>query len=171
MSASQWAVVVDRVAVLTAATAGFRLKGDTTAGRTVCVVHRGPRLGGTQGTQDPGDWLTVGWVGDGDPGGTWTQEHGPLAATAGRPRDEVGVVRCRASVKVGNLDPMDALTRAQAIAAAVEQVLRDDPTLGLVPPLSRMYAQMGGSDAVGWGTDSRGPTCDLLFNVNYRARI
>ena len=168
MATSQFGAVVQALAAKTvAATTGYRLKGETASGKTV-TVYRGPE---NLGSSEPGDWVAIGYGGDGESAGTWDQETGPLAATAGRPRAETGQIRCLASVQTGNLDPLDSIDRCEAIVAAVETTLRADPTLGLVPPLAQLVAEMRGAGAVAWVTGPRGQRCEITFTVGYRARI
>lgn len=168
MATSQFGTVVQAVAAtVVAATIGYRLKGDTASGKTV-TVYRGPEA---SSSSDPGDWLAVGWGGDGETAGTWSQSTGPLAATAGRPRDETGEITCLASVQTGNLDVTDSIDRCEAIVAAVEAKLRADPTVGLVPPLQRLVVEMRGAGSVRWVTGSRGQRCEITFTLGYRARI
>lgn len=167
MATSQWGTVVQALATAAAANTGWRLKGDTGSGDTV-TVYRGAE-GVT--SSDPGDYVRIGYAGDDQDGGSWSQTAGPLAATAGRPRNETGTIVCQASAQTGNPAPLDALTAAEAIVAGVESVLRSNPTLGLVPPLQRLVAEMGGASSMRWRTGKRGPICDITFTVTYTARI
>lgn len=164
MGSSQFAKVVRALRDKAAAQTGFRAPGNTALGGITVYVGAQP-----QGTSDLGDYLVVGYGPDGD-AGRWAQS--PAAMSTQRPREETGQVRCLASAQSGNLDPLDALDAAFTAIAGLEQALRDDPTVGLVPGVALMVVQVGESGSVTWDTaSSGGHRADVEFTVNYMTRI
>lgn len=120
-------------------------------------------------TEDPGDFLMVG-VDDPD-SDDWAE-----AATAEQSwanighvvRDETGTVTCVALSWNGNDDPKVARDTAYAITAALEGLLRTDPSLGLGP---HVWVEFGTRQAL---TQARGPdgaAAQLVFSLAFRARI
>jgi hypothetical protein len=173
MATTQWAAVVDALVAAMRATTGYRSPYSGNSGNT---VFDGPEYGLTEEHSET--FLVIGWAGDPDSpedSGQSRQTTGPLAANAGRPRDEEGVVNCRAVSQVGDASLTDRSVKdvrdaALAVIADVEASLRTDPTLGLVPTLSRMVAEMGGTFTPRQYMNA-GAVCEIDFQVTYRARI
>jgi hypothetical protein len=173
MATTQWAAVVDALVAAMRATTGYRSPYSGNSGNT---VFDGPEYGLTEEHSET--FLVIGWAGDPDSpedSGQSRQTTGPLAANAGRPRDEEGVVNCRAVSQVGDASLTDRSVKdvrdaALAVIADVEASLRSDPTLGLVPTLSRMVAEMGGTFTPRQYMNA-GAVCEIDFQVTYRARI
>jgi hypothetical protein len=155
------------------ATTGYRSPFSGNSGNT---VFDGPEYGITEERSQT--FLVIGWAGDPDSpedSGQSRQTTGPLAANAGRPRDEEGVINCRAVSQAGDSSLRERSMKtvrddALAAIADVEASLRTDPTLGLVPTLSRMVAEMGGTFTPRQYMNA-GAVCEIDFQVTYRARI
>jgi hypothetical protein len=155
------------------ATTGYRSPYSGSSGIT---VFDGPEYGLTEEHSE--SYLVIGWAGDPDSpedSGQSRQTTGPLAANAGRPRDEEGTINCRAVSQIGDASltqrsVKDARDACLAVIATVEAALRTDPTLGLVPTLSRLVAEMGGTFTPKQYANA-GIVCEIDFQVTYRARI
>jgi hypothetical protein len=173
MATTQWAAVVDALVAAMRATTGYRSPFSGNSGNT---VFDGPEYGITEERSQT--FLVIGWAGDPDSpedSGQSRQTTGPLAANAGRPRDEEGVINCRAVSQAGDSSLRERSMKtvrddALAAIADVEASLRTDPTLGLVPTLSRMVAEMGGTFTPRQYMNA-GAVCEIDFQVTYRARI
>lgn len=121
--------------------------------------------------------LMVG-VDDPDSGQSANSQTGEQTmATMGTPRsrDEEGDVTCAALSWNGNTDQKAARDAAYATVAAVETILRADPTLGVGQP-GRVVCQLGGhtlSQNQYADTDTQAGGCDALviFTVHFKARI
>jgi len=164
MGTSQFSAVVRALRTAVAAQPGYRLPGNTALGGITVYIGAQPK-----GTTDPGDYVVIGYVGDGD-AGRWEQAQATMGPA--RSRDESGEIRCLASAQSGNPDPLDALDGAFAALAGVEAAVRADGSLGLVPGLQRLLAQVGGADVITWDTSpSGGHRADVQFTVRYEARI
>jgi hypothetical protein len=175
MATTQWGAVVDALVSTMRAATGYRSPYSGSSGNT---VYDGPEYALTDEHADSGTFLVIGWAGDPDSpedSGQSRQTTGPLAAAAGRPRDEEGVVNCKAVSQVGDANlsersVKDVRDAALAVISDVEASLRTDPTLGLVPTLSRLVAEMGGTFTPRQYM-SAGAVCEIEFQVTYRARI
>jgi hypothetical protein len=173
MATTQWAAVVDALVAAMRATTGYRSPYSGSSGVT---VFDGPEYGLTEEHSE--SYLVIGWAGDPDSpedSGQSRQTTGPLAANAGRPRDEEGTINCRAVSQIGDASltqrsVKDARDACLAVIATVEAALRTDPTLGLVPTLSRLVAEMGGTFTPKQYANA-GIVCEIDFQVTYRARI
>src|SRR3954466_4537936 len=100
MATTQWAAVVDALVSTMRGTTGYR---SPFSGNSGITVFDGPEYGLTEEHSET--FLVIGWAGDPDSpedSGQSRQTTGPLAANAGRPRDEEGVVNCRAVSQVGD---------------------------------------------------------------------
>jgi hypothetical protein len=101
------------------------------------------------------------------------QSPGPMATT--RPRDEQGSITCAALSWTGSTDQKAARDAAFATLAAVENLLRADPTIGVtgyrrlvlsIGSLSLSQNQYAATENTAGGVDAL-----LIFNVDYIARI
>ena len=159
MSTSQWGSVVTALAGLLRVQSGYRAPTDVTDGVTVYAGSQ------RRMASDLGDCIMIG------ESGTWDLSVATLAGTS-RGINESGKVVCRVTTQTGELEPLIALTSAQAVLATVETTIRTNPTLGLSPsPLSLLIAYPPTSVALGWPEGTRGQTCEILFSITYRARI
>jgi hypothetical protein len=122
---------------------------------------------------DPGDYLMVGVD---DPfnvtsavlSASVEQVAGPSGTN--RPRDESGTLWCSALSWNGDADQKVARDRVYAIQAAVENILRANPSLNIAAG-GLFYAELGvgGSLKQDQGTD--GAMAILAFPISFRARI
>jgi hypothetical protein len=172
MATTQWAAVVDALVAAMRATTGYRSPYSGNSGNT---VFDGPEYGLTEEHSET--FLVIGWAGDPDSpedSGQSQQTTAALDRTA-RPREERGTVNCRAVSQVGDASLSDRSVKdvrdaALAVIADVEASLRTDPTLGLVPPLALLVAEMGGTFTPRQYMNA-GAVCEIDFQVTYRARI
>jgi hypothetical protein len=89
-----------------------------------------------------------------------------------RQRSQTGDVTCAALSWNGNGDAKDARDRAYATVAAVESLLREDPTLGLVPEAAAvLVASYGARETLSQIQDEHGATATVAFTVHFEARI
>lgn len=172
MASTQWGAVVDALLSTMRATTGYRAPDGSTS---AIPVYDGPEY---QLTNDhPATFLIVGWSGElGEPeeAGTSRQSPGPMAPPA-RPRDEEGLIRCRAVSQVGDSSlsarsVKDVRDAALAVVADVESALRAAPQLGLEPTLPRMVVEMAPETQVRQYV-RKGVVCEIDFQVTYKARI
>lgn len=121
-------------------------------------------------TDDPGDFLMIG-VEDPDIEGAAfsadTRQEWASVGT-GAPRDEQGEITCVALSWNGNSDPKAARDGAYAIAAAVENLLRANPSLGVA---GLLWTGFGSSSQLSQAQGSGGASALLVFRINFRARI
>lgn len=127
---------------------------------------------GIGATDDPGDFLMVG-VEDPDlEGAAYSAEAKQDWAAVGTdaPRDEQGEITCVALSWNGNgpEGAKQARDGAYAIAAAVEDLLRATPALG-VPQL--LWTGFGSSSQLSQAQGSGGASALLVFRITFRARI
>jgi hypothetical protein len=123
-------------------------------------------------SDDPGDFLMVG-VEDPDLQGAATSaQFAQVPATMGpaRTRDETGSVTCAALSWNGDGDQKAARDAAFTIVAAVESMLRNDPSQGLGPG-GYFVVQFGGTGTLTQQQDDNGALALVIFTVTYRARI
>lgn len=133
------------------------------------LVFDGFQLG-----DDPGpDILMIG-VDDGQStSAAATADSSQTQATAGTPRsrNETGSVNCWALSWTGNATPKEARDGVRAILAAVENILRADPQLGIPRPNGQVLViQIGDVRLVQDQTDT-GAEALLTFTVNFEARL
>lgn len=168
--ASAWLTVAEVIRDAWAALPGYRLPGSRDNGVTVHVLTTVT----DDGDVTNGDYVVVGWAPAGQTAGRFTQTTGPLAAAAGRPRDEVGTIRVRACAQLGDTDPVLALQTAEQYLADLEQLLRGTPgpDLGLVPGTwPRLLVQYTGPAEVAPVQNDRGTYAAVTSAVTYSARI
>lgn len=96
---------------------------------------------------------------------TATQQWANANHTA---RDEEGFVVCAALAWNGDSDPKAARDDAFATVAAVENMCRANPALGVA---SLLWTSVGGRIQLSQNQTEHGATAIVIFNVNYRARI
>jgi len=99
--------------------------------------------------------------------GDGSQSMAVLATT--RPRDQVGSLTCAALAWSGSTNQKAARDAAYGIVAAVENLLRADPTLGIGQP-GRVVIQMG-DDRLSQNQYDKGCDALVIFTVNFKARI
>lgn len=123
-------------------------------------------------TDDPSDFLMVGIEEPTIPAagfaGSSDQVPGPFGTS--RPRDENGAVWLAAYSWNGNNDQKAARDAAYSYMAAVEDILRADPNLGIASG-GNFVAQMGDTQRLTQNQDSNGADALLIFNVAFFARI
>lgn len=83
-------------------------------------------------------------------------------------RDEEGHVVCAAASWNGDGDAKAARDGAFATVAAIENMLRDDPSQGIA---ALLWTSLGGRIALSQWQDDGGATAVVIFTVLYRARI
>lgn len=165
MTTTRWAAVVDGLVAAMRARSGFQ--APSSIGSDV-IVFDGPEVDNRP--EDVDAYLVIGVPGDGpqsgDRSGQVDHAFGPMAST--RPRDETGLVECRAVAQLGDVDTSGARTAALALVAAVEDQLRTTPTLGLDPAWMR------------WAAVTRhelrqylsgGSVCEIDFTVSFLTRL
>lgn len=120
-------------------------------------------------TNDPGDFLMIG-VEDADletAASSATSEQSWAHAT-GTQRDEAGELTCVALSWNGDGNPKTARDGAFAITAAVENLLRADPDLGLT---NLLWTGYGSTVELSQGQGDTGAEALVVFKVAFRARI
>lgn len=83
-------------------------------------------------------------------------------------RDEEGHVVCAAASWNGDGDAKAAREKAFATVAAVENMLRANPSQGVA---TLLWTSLGGRISLSQWQDSGGATAVVIFTVQYRARI
>jgi hypothetical protein len=128
-------------------------------------------LDGQGDTEDPGDFLMIGVEDpDSDAYADSAESEQSWAGIGNRARDEKGTVTCCALSWNGNGDQKAARDGVKAITDAVENVLRNDPTLGGVLP-GPGWAQFGGRLNLSQIQTEAGAASLAFFQVAYQARI
>lgn len=120
-------------------------------------------------TDDPGDFLMVG-VEDADleTAATSANSEQQWAHSTGTARDESGELTCVALSWNGDGDAKVARDAAFAITAAVENLLRANPSLG-IPEL--LWTGYGSTVELSQGQGKTGAEALVVFKVAFRARI
>jgi hypothetical protein len=145
---------------------------DALVARTRAALPNIEVFDGTGVSADPGDFVMIG-VEDPDPASTGfsataSQTAGPLGST--KPRDQTGVLWCIAYSWTGDLDQKLARDTAYSYLAAVENLLRADPTLGIAAG-GMFVAQMGDTEQLSQKPTKGGVDAALMFNISFFARI
>jgi hypothetical protein len=96
---------------------------------------------------------------------TATQEWANANYTA---RDEEGYVVCAALAWNGDSDAKAARDEAFTTVAAVENLCRANPSLGVT---SLLWTSFGGRVQLSQNQSEHGATAIVIFQINYRARI
>lgn len=121
-------------------------------------------------TGDTGDFLMVG---SDDPDSETSAESATVeqawAHANSTARDERGEVNCVALSWNGDTNQKTVRDSVYAIVAAVENVLRADPTVGGVPGL--LYTGFGTSQTLRQNQFQEGVDARLAFTIAFRARI
>lgn len=120
-------------------------------------------------SEDPGDFLMIG-VEDPDNenaafSADWSQSWAGLGNHA---RDEEGTITCAALSWNGDANQKAARDGVFATLAALETLLREDPTLGVI---TTGWVQMGGSLQLSQAQSEAGADALLVFQVHFKARI
>lgn len=120
-------------------------------------------------TEDPGDFLMIGvddpdtqdsaYAADAD------QEWANANYTA---RDESGTITCAALSWNGDGNQKAARDAVYSMTAAVEDVLRAEPAMG-IPVL--LWSSFGTSQQLSQARDPQGAAAWLIFRIYFRARI
>ncbi len=125
-------------------------------------------------TATPGpDILMIG-VDDGQATAAATSaDSSQTMATAGTPRSrsQNGSINCWALSWTGNAEPKDARDAVYAIQAAVEDILRADPSMGLAQPNGQVFVIQIGDERLSQDQTNTGAEALLAFTVNFEARI
>lgn len=120
-------------------------------------------------TNDPGDFLMVG-VEDPDlesAASSATAEQS-WAHSTGTSRDESGEITCAALSWNGDGNLKTARDGVFAITAAVENLLRNDPDLGVA---GLLWTSFGSTVELSQGQGDMGADALVVFKVAFRARI
>jgi len=129
---------------------------------------------GFQLTNTPGpDILMIG-VDDGQStSAATTSESSQTMATAGTPRSrtQTGSINCWALSWTGNATPKSARDRVYAIQAAVENILRADPSMGLAQPNGQVFVIQIGDERLMQDQEGSGAEALLTFTIAFEARI
>lgn len=130
---------------------------------------------GFQLSDDPNDGgiLSIG-VDDGQsPSAATTSNGSQEQATAGTPRsrNQVGSVNCWALTWNGDGDQKAARDSAFAIQAAVENILRTDPQLGIARPNGQVLVIQIGDERLEQSQSDIGAEALLSFTIQFEARI
>lgn len=127
---------------------------------------------GIGATDDPGDFLMIGVEDPDIEGASFSAETRQDWASVGTnaPRDEQGEITCVAVSWNGNGPEGAKAARdgAYAISAAVENLLRDTPALGVA---GLLWTSFGSSSQLSQAQGSTGASALLVFRINFRARI
>jgi hypothetical protein len=162
MAATRWAQIVDALLAAVRARPGYR--GPT--GTTGILVLDSTEEHAIE--ERPGRYVVIAVAdiaGQGDESGSAAQSP----ATAGKvQRDERGTIRCRTVCQLGDVAPAVARGNALTDLAVVEDVLRTDPTLGIVAP--RIFVQVG--DRLTFRSYlAGGSVLTVEFTIDYHTRI
>lgn len=126
---------------------------------------------GAGNSDDPGDFLMVGVEDPTSHGGeaaSSSQVPGPFGTN--RPRDENGILWCAAYSWNGDGDQKQARDNVYAYMAAIENLLRTTPNLGIAAG-GMFVAQMGDTQRFLQGPIPQGVEAALIFNLAFFARI
>jgi hypothetical protein len=132
------------------------------------VVFDGPRI--TDNDLVNPDRLYIGASVDDDPAAEGDQDFAHLGARA---RDETYALACTAEAWSGDTDMAARRTRAFAILAAVEQLLRPTDTNPRAYTISEtvLYAHIAGGLRLVQRQTGNGAVASVTFHVTCRARI
>lgn len=123
---------------------------------------------GIGNTEYPGDFLMVGISDDGPNPSTAVRSKQAWANANGTVRDEEGDITCLAVSWNGDADPKAARDGVYATKAAVENLCRANPSLGVSGVL---WASAGTDENLEQDQDNNGAVAYLVFTIAYRARI
>jgi len=124
-------------------------------------------------TDDPGDYLMVG-ISDPDNTGEFVDSADAEATWAGlgnHARDQRGNIWCTAASTSGdasNAGQKAVVDAAYAIVAAVDTLVRNNPTLGL---LAGGWAVHGSSERLSMAQTSYGAKARVAFQIAFQARL
>ena len=171
---SRWHDVVTALVALCRAQPGYRAPDATGDVAGDVLVFDGPEY---VTTADPaGVFLVVGWGGttdDPESPGEVSQSAGPHAPT--RPRDESGLVRCRAVAQTGQSGvgaPAAARASALGVLEDVAELVRGNPTLGLSPVDPQrflMRARFVAGSPLQY--QRSGVVCEWSFEIRYETSL
>lgn len=117
------------------------------------------------------DALMIGVDAPSSPGSANSAGSSQTMAVLGtdRARDQTGSVTCAALSWNGDADQKAARDAAYAVVAAVEDLLRTDPTLGVAAP-GRSVCQMG-SETLTQSQYEGGTDALIIFTVDFAVRL
>ena len=120
-------------------------------------------------SDDPGDFLMIG-VDDPDAAdkANSAESEQAWANADGTARDETATITCAALSWNGDANQKTARDGAYAITAAVENLLRANPSLGLPTVL---WTSFGTSSQLTQVQDEQGALALLVFRIQFRARL
>lgn len=119
-------------------------------------------------SDDPGDFLMIGVSDDGPNPSTAVRFHQEWANANHTARDEEGDITCMSVSWNGDADAKAAFESVFATMAAVEDLLRGDPSLGVAGVL---WTSLGTDGNCEENQDEAGALAILVFTIFYRARI
>jgi hypothetical protein len=132
---------------------------------TGCLVFDGYGI-----TNDPGVQMLM--VGVDDPDGSDQTNSGSStqdwANTGNLRRDETGFITCAAVSWDGDAIMKIARDSAFAVVSGVEQLCRNNPTLGLA---NLLWTSFGGRTVLSQNQAQNGSIAVVTFRVNFRARL
>lgn len=121
-------------------------------------------------TTDPGtDYLLIGVDDASNHGASFAAESMQTWANANyTARDEEGDIVCAAVSWNGDSDASAARTAAYATVAAVENMLRTDPSQGVA---NLLWTSFGSRTQLSQDQDTSGANAIVIFRIHFRARI
>lgn len=119
-------------------------------------------------SNDPGEFLMVGVSDDGPDASRAVSSHQEWANANHTARDEEGDITCMAVSWNGDADQKAARDGAYATKAAVENMCRTNPSLGLDNVL---WTSAGTDENLEQNQDDAGALAILTFTIAYQARI
>lgn len=124
-------------------------------------------------TDSPGDFLMVGVEDPETVTLARSAQASQSAATlsSNRSRDETGTITLAALSWNGDDDLQAARTTAYGIVAAVENLLRSNPSLGLVPTFAYMVAEMGQNMTLSQAQTDVGASVLVVFDIAFKTRL
>lgn len=129
-----------------------------------CIVSDGFGV-----TEDPGDYLMIGVVDpDSDFGSEAATSEQSWASIGAQSRDEVGDITCAALSWNGNADAKGARDAVYATLAALSNLLRATPALGLATVL---WTGFGEKQELTQNQSGDGAMALVVFTIHFRARI
>lgn len=120
-------------------------------------------------TDDPGDFLMIGVEDPDTEDAAFSADSRQEWANANYTvRDESGEITCCAVAWVGENNQKAARDAVYAISAGLEDMLRANPSLGVD---GLLWTGFGSSTQLSQVQGNHGAAAQLVFRINYRARI
>lgn len=119
------------------------------------------------------DILMIGVDDGSNPGAATGSNSNQEQATAGTPRSrqQTGFINCWALSWTGHKTQKEARDRVYAIQAAVETILRADPTLGIPRPNGQVLTIQLDAEQLTQDQSGAGAEALLTFVIKFEARI